>query len=294
MKKSILALAVVFLAACSSQASSNHVVPNAFGPELGGVPGRATLPAIAHVTVVMMENRDYASIVGAPDAPYINKTLIEQGALLTNSHAVSHPSEPNYLAIFSGSTQGVSSDDCPLEFSAPNIGQELVAAHKTFRGYSESMPYNGYTGCDANSYARKHNPWASFTNVPKSSNLVYRPNLVPGANMADVTFVVPNLDDDMHDGTTQQGDTWLSKHLPPILAWNAKNDGLLILTWDEADPDNGTNPIATILVGPMVEPNVRSHQHVDHYAVARTIEDAFGLACTAQACNRQDIATIWR
>ena len=294
MKNSLAALAALCLAACASQGSSSPVLPSASAPNAGpAAANAAALPSIAHVTVVMMENRDYASVIGVPDAPYINKTLAPAGALLTNSHAVSHPSEPNYLAIFSGSVQGVSSDDCPLNFSAPNLGQELIAAGKTFRGYSESMPGNGYTGCDANSYARKHNPWVSFTNVPKSSNLVYHPNLVPGTGMADLTFVVPNLDDDMHDGTTQQGDTWLSKHLPQIIAWNAKNDGLLIVTWDEASPDNGTNPIATILVGPMVKPNVRSSQHVDHYTVTRTIEDAFGLKCTAQACNRTDISGIW-
>ncbi|MBV8489703.1 MAG: acid phosphatase, partial [Candidatus Eremiobacteraeota bacterium] len=84
------------------------------------------------------------------------------------------------------------------------------------------------------------------------------------------------------------------KHLPPIIAWDAKNNGLLIVTWDEASPDNGTNPIATILVGPMVKPNVRSSQRIDHYAVTRTIEDVFALKCTAQACNRQDVAGIWR
>jgi hypothetical protein len=155
------------------------------------------------------------------------------------------------------------------------------------------MPHDGYTGCDSDGYARKHNPWVSFTNVPKASNLVYLPNRVPGSAMADVTFVVPNLDDDMHDGTTKQGDDWLRKHLPSIIAWNAKHNGLLVLTWDEADPDPGTNPIATILVGPMVKIGARSHQHVDHYAVLRTIEDAFGLACTAQACNRKPISGIW-
>lgn len=288
-------LAALCLAACSPQGPSNHILPVASRHASTGVAAnRATIPTIAHVTVVMMENRAYASVIGVPDAPYINKTLVKLGALFTNSHAVSHPSEPNYLAIFSGSTQGISSDDCPLSFSAPNLGRELIAAGKTFRGYSESMPRNGYTGCNADEYARRHNPWVSFTNVPKSSNLVYRPDLVPGAGMADVTFLVPDLNDDMHDGTTKQGDTWLSKHLPPIITWNAKHNGLLILTWDEAVPDNGTNRIATILVGAMVKSNVRAKQHIDHYTVTRTIEDAFGLPCIAQSCNRTDIAGIWR
>ena len=287
-------MAALFLAACTSQNAAPQIAQTeSTRVSTSAATNPAAIPEIDHVTVVMMENRDYASVIGVADAPFINKTLVKEGALLTNSHAVSHPSEPNYLAIFSGSTQGVGSDDCPLNFSKPNLGQELIAAHKTFRGYSESMPKNGYTGCDSGPYARKHNPWVSFTNVPKSSNLVYTPAGVPGSGLADVTFVVPNLDDDMHDGTTQQGDDWLKSHLPSIISWNAAHKGLLILTWDEASPDDGTNPIATVLVGPMVKANVRSGQHVDHYAVLRTIETAFGIACTAEACNRKPISGIW-
>ena len=287
----VIAALALLATACSQRA--NGTIPQFAAPADSSL-RPSTGPRIDHVTVVMMENRDYASVIGVPEAPYINKTLVARGALLTNSHAVSHPSEPNYLAIFSGSTQGVASDDCPLTFSAANLGRELIASGKSFRGYSESMPHDGYTGCGDNGYERKHNPWASFTNVPKSSNLIYRPSRVPGSAMADVTFVVPNLDDDMHDGSTQQGDTWLSKHLPSIVAWNAKHNGLLIVTWDEASPDDGTNPIATIFVGPMVKAGVRSKQHVDHYAVLRTIENAFGIPCTANACKRVPISGIWK
>ncbi|MBV8583318.1 MAG: acid phosphatase, partial [Candidatus Eremiobacteraeota bacterium] len=91
-------------------------------------------PRVSYVTVVLMENRNYDNIVGSSDAPYFNKTLVAQGALLTNSHAVSHPSEPNYLALFSGSTQGITSDACPLSYSSRNLGSELITAGKTFVG----------------------------------------------------------------------------------------------------------------------------------------------------------------
>lgn len=238
-----------------------------------------------------MENRDYESVVGNASAPYLNKTLIPQGVLLRNSHAVSHPSEPNYLALFSGSTHGVQDDGCPLTFSSANLGSELLARGRTFAGYSESMPKNGYTGCGEDGYARKHNPWVDFTNVPKALNRVYRKMPLP---MPDVAFVVPNLCDDMHDCGTDVGDKWLSKNLPPLVAWNAKNDGLLIVTWDEASPDDGTNHIATILAGPMVVPGARSRQNVDHYGVLHTIEQIFGLPCIANDCRSAAIAGIWR
>lgn len=248
-------------------------------------------PHASKVTVLVMENRDYYSIVGNASAPYINKTLIPQGALLRNSHAVSHPSEPNYLALFSGSTQGVTSDDCPLTFSANNLGAQLLNAGKTFKGYSESMPSNGYTGCGADGYARKHNPWVNFTNVPKAMNLVWRgwPAYVP-----TVTFIVPNLCDDMHDCSTQTGDKFLSKLLPQIIAWNAQNDGLLIVTWDEASPDDGTNHIATVLVGPMVKAGAKSTQNVNHYGVLHTVETIFGLPCVARSCQAPAISGIWK
>jgi hypothetical protein len=252
------------------------------------VAGAAAGPHAGNVVVVIMENRDYDLIIGSPQAPYINGTLVPEAALMTNSHAVTHPSQPNYLALFSGSTQGVPDDSCPHSFSSENAGAELLAAGKGFDGYSESMPSNGYTGCSSREYARKHNPWVDFTNVPATSNLVY--DTFP-ASPPSLAIVVPNLCNDMHDCSTQTGDNWLKANLPPILAYNSKHHGLLIVTWDEADPDqNGKNQIATLLVGPTVKPGKYS-QAITHYSVLHTIE---GIACTANACSAPAIRGIWK
>ena len=250
-------------------------------------------PHASHVTVVVMENRDYDLIAGSPEAPYFNHTLVRQGALLRNSHAVSHPSEPNYLGLFSGSTHDITSDACPLRFSLPNLGSELIAAGKTFAGWSESMPRTGFTGCYAGGYARKHVPWVNFTNVPPSDNRVYGGWM--GSAAATVNFVIPNLCNDMHDCSTRHGDDWLAKNLPPVVSWDAANDGLLIVTWDEADPDiTGQNHIATALVGPMIRPGSSSAQNVDHYGVLRTIESIFGLPCIDRDCRSSEITGIWQ
>ena len=255
--------------------------------------GPAVAPHASYVTVVMMENRDYDLVAGSAQAPYFNRTLLRQGALLRNSHAVTHPSEPNYLAIFSGSTHGVSSDACPLRFTSPNLGSELIAAGKTFAGWSESMPSTGFTGCYAGGYARKHVPWVNFTDVPAADNRVYTG--WPGSAAATVNFVIPNLCDDMHDCSTRHGDEWLSKNLPAIIAWDDANDGLLVVTWDEADPDNsGRNHIPTALVGPMIRPGSSSVQNVDHYGVLRTIQDVFGLPCVAETCRAAAITGVWQ
>lgn len=282
-------LAVTLLAACGNLGS---VAPGVANPSAsaGAVHTNNTNPHASNVVVVIMENRDYNLVIGNSSAPYINGTLVPESALMTNSHAITHPSQPNYLALFSGSTQGITDDSCPHSFSTPNIGEQLIGAGATFDGYSESMPSNGYTGCFAGEYARKHNPWVNFTNVPASSNLVYKAFVTPPPTLA---IIVPNLCHDMHDCSTMTGDTWLKQHLPPILNYNKTHSGLLILTWDEADPDaNGKNQIPTLLIGPMITPGKYS-QKITHYSVLRTIEDIAGVACIANACKAAVLTGMW-
>lgn len=248
------------------------------------------VPHASHVTIVVMENRDYRGIVGNPQAPYFNR-LRSQGMLLTNAHAVAHPSEPNYVALFSGSTHALASDRCPVSFRGRSLASELADAGQRFAGFAEALPQDGFTGCWAPRYARKHVPWADFANVPASGNLRYQGLPEP---MPEVAWIVPDMCHDMHDCPTAVGDEWLSQHLPRILAWNASHDGLLVLTWDEADPDrDGSNRVPLLLMGPMVRPGT-SAQFVTHYGVLRTIEAILGLPCIAQDCTAAPIRGIWR
>ena len=254
--------------------------------------GPAARPHGSQVTIVIMENKDYNLVVGSPKAPYLNKTLVPQGALLLNMHAIGHPSEPNYLALFSGSTQHIHGDPCPAYFKAANSASELIADKKTFDGYSESMPHDGYKGCYHDLYDRNHNPWVEFRNVPASSNLVY--DGFP-ASPQSLVWIVPNLCHDTHNCGVKNGDKWLSKNLPPIIAWDSSNDGLLILTWDEADPDkNGKNHVATVLIGPTVRAGVTSDQNVDHYSTLHTVETILGISCIAKDCKAPLITGIWK
>src|SRR5215472_3357546 len=184
--------------------------PAASAVRSGPAPARtAQVPSYSHIVVVMEENHSYSQIIGSAQAPYIN-SLAKQGALFTNSHAITHPSEPNYMAITSGSTYGLSSDVCPFSTSKANIGSELIAAKLSYADYSESMPSQGYEGCTSGEYARKHNPAANYTDLPSSvsQTFVQFPPSSDYASLPTVSLVDPNLRDDMHDGTIAAGDSW--------------------------------------------------------------------------------------
>lgn len=115
------------------------------------------LPKPKHIIIVVVENHSYNQIIGNKDAPYINQ-LADHGVLFTNSHGIAHPSQPNYLALFSGDTQGVTGDSCPYTFSSNNLANALKKVGKSFAGYSEDLPSVGFKGCKSQSYHRKHSP----------------------------------------------------------------------------------------------------------------------------------------
>jgi acid phosphatase len=240
-----------------------------------------------------MENHSYGQIIGNRDAPYINN-LAAHGALFTAAHAVTHPSEPNYLALFSGSTHGVTSDACPLWFRGPNLASSLAAKHLTFRGFSESMPNDGYTGCGGGTnYARKHNPWVDFTNVPASDNLRFSRFPAKFAALPTVSFVIPNLCHDMHNCSVGTGDSWLRANLSGYVQWARTNNSVLVLTFDEAGHGTPSNHITTIFAGQHVKPG-RYALNINHYSVLRSIEDLYGLPRINQSATASSLNMIWR
>jgi len=242
-----------------------------------GVP--TTLPLPAHVVVVIEENHGYSQVIGSQQAPYIN-TLASQGALFTNSRAITHPSQPNYLALFSGSTHGIIDDSCPHTFSSANLGSELIAAKKTFTGYAEGLPSVGSQVCVSGEYARKHAPWIDFSNVPSGDSKPFSSFPTTFSNLPTISWVVPNLLDDMHDGTIQQADSWLQTNLQAYV------------TWDE---DQGTisDHIATIFVGPMVKPG-KYGESINHYNVLRTLEAIYGLPYAGKSASVTTITDVWQ
>jgi hypothetical protein len=250
------------------------------------------VPLPRHTVVVIMENSSYSGIMGSTKDPFIHQ-LARRGALFTRSFAITHPSEPNYLALFSGSTQGVSDDSCPHSFSAPNLAADLIAAGQTFAGYAEDLPAAGSPACTAGEYARKHAPWTDFSNIPASVGEPF--SGFPSrdfARLPTVSFVVANLCHDMHDCGVATGDSWLREQLGGYASWALTHDSLLILTWDEDDGSQG-NQIPTIFVGQMVRPG-RYGEQITHYNVLRTIEDAYRLRQDGHAAAAQPITDVWR
>ena len=251
------------------------------------------LPRAAHVVLVIEENRSFQTLMGSKDAPYTNQ-LAAEGALFTQSFAITHPSEPNYVALFAGDTEGLTDDSCPHSYAGPTLAGALAAKKLSFTIYSENLPRAGFTDCGSTDklYRRKHNPVPNFADVPAEANQPF--NVFPAdySTLPTVAFVIPNMMDDMHDGTVQQADTWLKAHLDSYVQWALKHHSLFILTWDE---DDGTqqNQIATLIIGQDVKPG-RYDQQINHYSVLRTLTDMYGLPPVGHGADAQAISGIWK
>lgn len=252
------------------------------------------LPRPDHVMVVIEENRGYSQIMNMRNSNSYIHALARRGALFTQSYGITHPSQPNYLALFSGSTQGITNNSCPHMFNGDNLATSLLAAGMSFASYSESLPAAGDLSCYSGAYQRKHNPVANWQSTPLAAGLNLRFSDLPAdfAALPTVSFVIPDQTHDMHDGSFEAADDWLKAHIAPYVHWATTHNSLLILTWDEDDGREG-NRIVTILVGPMVNKG-SSNQRIDHYSVLRTLLDFYGLPAFAASREAAPIGGIWK
>jgi hypothetical protein len=289
-----LILSLTLLTSCSSDGAAPSAGSRTTGsPTTGSLTGSSPTgdpPPPAHVLVAVFENEDAADVVGSADAPYLT-SLAASATTFDDAHGVTHPSQPNYLALFSGSTQGVTDDRCPVDLAGDNLAAQLLAAGRTFTGYSEGLPEPGYSGCNEGRYARKHNPWVDFRDLPATVNQPFSAFPADYSALPTVSFVVPDLCNDMHDCGVAAGDTWAREHLAPFVEWAAENDSLLIVTFDE-DSGSSDNHIATIVAGAGVRAS-HSDQRIDHYDVLRTLEDLYGLPPLGNAADAHALAGIW-
>jgi len=278
----------------------------------GGAP-----PRYDHIVIVVEENRTVGQIIGdRVNAPYIN-ALADGGVRIGSMFAMLHPSQPNYLHLFSGDNQGVVDDNLPPNFSTvntatypfrtPNMAAELIAAGFTFVGYSEEIESGGATDWadyDPHSatnpgiyYRRKHNPWANWVaktspmpanQLPASVNLCFTNFPSDYSTLPTVSFVIPNQMHDMHDGSRKQGDDWLLANLDRYAKWAKTNNSLLIITWDE-DDYNSVNQIPTVLYGAGLRDNTTISGTWTSHNLLRTIEDAYGTTHAGSAAQVRPI-----
>jgi hypothetical protein len=254
-------------------------------------PAAPAIPKYDHVVVAVFENQNYGSIIGSRSAPTFNK-LAAQGALLTQSYGVTHPSQPNYLALFSGSQQGVTDDTCPINLTGKaNLASDLRAHGRTFKAYSEGLPSTGYRGCSSGKYARKHAPWVDFNNVPKSLQVPFSQFPKNFTKLPTVSFVVPNMCNDMHDCSVATGDKWLHNNLMAYAQWAKSHNSLLVLTFDE-DNFTSVNKIPTVLVGEHVKVG-RFSQRTNEYNLLSTLTDMYALAPISDAAHKPPLTAVF-
>jgi hypothetical protein len=304
----LFAAVPILAAACAGvTVESPTTSSSTTSPSPGSTVAAATasgLSSFSHVYLIILENEEYGSLVGSPDAPYFNSLIASYG-LATNYFGVAHPSQPNYLALFSGSTQGVT-DDSNHDVSATNLADQLEAKGKTWAVFAQDYPGDCYTGATkggkgegigaAGSYARKHNPAISFTDISSNPTRCARiTNLAafdPAA--ANLELIIPNQCNDMHSCPISAGDAFLQAFVPRITSSAAFAGSVLFITFDEGDSNlGGGGHIATLVVSPLVKAGFQSSTMHDHYSLLRTIEDAWGLGCLGQACSANDMAEFF-
>ncbi|HTB33936.1 MAG TPA: alkaline phosphatase family protein [bacterium] len=257
---------------------------------------QADYPRVSHVVVVIEENHGFSQIFGSADCPTINGWASD-GVLFTHSYAISHPSEPNYLALFAGDTFGVADDVCPplgSPYDAPNLASALKADAARFAGFSEDLPADPLACADQakSGYRRKHNGWVDFAGLDPASNLPFSAFPKDVSSLPEVSFVVPNMEHDMHDGTPAEGDAWLRQNLSAYADWCRDNDGLLIVTFDE---DNGAehNHIVTLVFGRLVEASGDESERLDHYRLLRFLCDLFRVKAPGHAAEAKPLAQLF-
>jgi hypothetical protein len=295
-----LAAALPLLAGTPAAAASITVASQAASGPCGTL---ASPPAYAHVVWLWLENHSYGTIIGSPQAPYLNSLATECG-LATNYHNITHKSLANYVGATSGlgySALARFTGDCsPLPgcvTSAPSI----FGQGETWKVYQESMPSN-CAAENSGEYVVHHNPPPYFTALAGcgTSDVPYTrlARDLSGGTLPAFSFITPNLLDDMHTGTIAEGDKWLAAHLPAILDSREYTSGstAVFITWDEGHhgtvgercATNHTDEschVATIVISPSTKPGTRPAGLFNHYALLRTAEQLLGLPLLGKAAD---------
>lgn len=280
-------LAVATMAGCGGTASrASNLTPQLPAPTPTPIPTSPPPQASSHVVVVMEENHSYEQVIGNSSMPWLNG-LASQYALAKRYFANAHPSIPNYFMVTTG--QVVTYDD---SFSGTadvnNLARILSAGSKSWRVYAEDLPAAGYTGGSTGAYLKRHNPFAYFSDVVNSpavaANMVqfsqFAADLAAGT-LPNFSFVVPNANNDAHDGSLATADSWLNTNIAPLLSSpQFQTDGLLLIVFDEGaalDIQQIGGHVPVVIAGPKVKRGFQSTTFYQHQSTLRLILKALGV-----------------
>jgi hypothetical protein len=265
-------------------------------PASGAAP--KAVPAFDHVVVFVFENKEREHVIGSRAAPTFNR-FAKEYANLTAYYAVAHPSLPNYIALVSGSTEGITTNCTECILDTPSLADSLEKAGRTWRTYAEGMPYSGFTGSAFRRYAKKHNPFLYFRSIVDDNQR--RNRIVPLAYLAadararmlpDFSLVVPDMCNSMHDCSVAVGDRWLRRVVQPLL--KLPRTAIFILFDEGSTSRRGGGHTPGLVAGTAVRPRSRYRPFSGHYEVLRTIEAAWGLPLLGASANARAITGIWR
>jgi hypothetical protein len=260
------------------------------------------MPRFSRVVIIVLENKEYEVIIGSDRAPYLN-SLANTYALATQFHGVTHPSLPNYIAMTSGGTNGITSNCTNCHTSATNIVTQMERAGISWKGYMEGIPGPCSDVAESSDglYAKKHNPFMYYDDIrnnPSRCNkvvpLTHLDTDIQNGTLPQFVWVTPNMCHDMHDCRVSEGDAWMSKFVPKLLDTLGPR-GVLFVTFDEGNTNAGCctyaagGRIATIIAGPAARTHTSSSVRMSLYSLLRTIEDSWrlgrlghaGCSCTA-------------
>ena len=276
-----LSSVIALVVACASPAATSpsapapsatrSTAPSSPSPsEKIRIPTAAPVPASQHVFVIVMENTSLASALRAPTI----SSLAAKYTLATNYHAVSSPSLPNYLALTSGSTWGIT-DDGYHALPAGGLGAQLTSAGVTWRAYMEGLTS---AGCMRSPYpyALKHNPFAYYGgSCPENVVALDALDSDLVRNTPSFVWITPGLCHDGHDCALAEAGAWLEALVARIVASPAWRDrGALFVVWDEGD---GRSSVVPLIVATSELQGQSVHGAYDHYSLLAAIEDLFGL-----------------
>jgi len=261
-----------------------------------------------------MENLGYTEALVTPGFA----SLARRFGFATSYYATSHPSLPNYLALTSGNTWGITSDCTDCYVSAPDLGSQLSAAGIAWGAYMEGIPsscyLDPYSGGD---YAGKHDPFRYYSDIRSSAALCshiqpfarLQEAIAGGAALPRLVWVTPNLCHDGHDCSPGEAASWLDGFVATVTASRAwVHGGVLFVTWDEGNGGDastvtpagsvqsccGGGQVLTLVIAPGEKPGMTSGTPYNHYSLLATVEDAFGLPLLASAKSATPLAAFFR